>query len=122
MSREKWTEHFYKDETVCACGCGQNAMEQDFMDWLESVRVEADIPFFIKSGFRCQKHNADVGGVDDSEHCHGTAVDVGVQGGLQRFIINKAAMKLGVFGLGVAKTFMHLDRGRVKPRPMVWSY
>ena len=120
--REKWTDHFYKDETVCPCGCGKNDMSQEYMDWLETVRVEAGIPFFLNSAFRCPQHNSDTGGVEDSEHCHGTAVDVKVNGGLQRFVITKAAMKLGVFGLGVAKTFIHLDRGKVKPRPMVWSY
>lgn len=119
---EMWTPHFNKEETACRCGCGQNDMAQEFMDWLELVRVRADIPFFLTSAFRCSAHNAAVGGVPNSAHVRGTAVDIKVNGGGQRHIIIKAAMELGVYGVGVATGFVHLDRDLVVPRPSLWGY
>jgi uncharacterized protein YcbK (DUF882 family) len=97
-------------------------MSQEFMDWLELVRVKADIPFFITSGFRCQEHNSNVEGAAHSAHLRGAAVDIKVNGGGQRHIIVKAALSLGAYGVGVAQGFVHLDRDLVVPRPMLWSY
>lgn len=117
-----WTPHFTKAETACRCGCASNDMSLEFMDWLEQVRVLARIPFFLTSAFRCQAHNVAVGGVPNSAHVRGTAVDIHVNGGGQRHIIIKAAMELGVYGVGVATGFIHLDRDLVLPRPGLWGY
>ena len=117
-----WTPHFNSEEFECRCGCGRADMDMQFVEWLEQVRVRAGIPFFITSGFRCPSHNAAVGGVPNSAHMRGTAVDIRVNGGGQRHSIVKAAMSYDAYGVGVAGGFIHLDRDLVVPRPMLWSY
>jgi hypothetical protein len=40
------------------------------------VREHYGAPIIINSGYRCQRHNADVGGVVNSYHMIGTALDI----------------------------------------------
>jgi len=54
-------------------------------DWfadtvLQPVRTKIGIPFDITSWYRCPKLNKVVGGVSNSAHLSGTAIDVGVRG------------------------------------------
>ena len=43
---------------------------------LEPLRVYADTPIVISSGYRCQQLNEAVGGVKNSQHCTGEAADI----------------------------------------------
>lgn len=59
-------------------------IEQD-ADWfadtvLQPIRTKIGIPFDITSWYRCPKLNKAVGGVSNSAHLSGTAIDVGVRG------------------------------------------
>ncbi|MGC9344888.1 MAG: D-Ala-D-Ala carboxypeptidase family metallohydrolase, partial [Bacteroidales bacterium] len=64
------------EEFECKCGCGQNGVDINFLRKLNEARDLADIPFIISSGYRCQKHNKEIGGVPDSAHTKGMAVDI----------------------------------------------
>lgn len=43
---------------------------------LEPARVALGEPIVITSGYRCQRLNKAVGGVQNSQHCKGEAVDI----------------------------------------------
>lgn len=66
---------------------------------LELIRNTYKQPIIIKSGYRCEELNKAVGGVSNSFHRSGLAVDIN-QGTPQRnhnlFIILKRLMKLGL--------------------------
>jgi uncharacterized protein YcbK (DUF882 family) len=52
---------------------------------LEALRTLAGVPVIVHPGYRCPRHNAEVGGVPHSEHTRGLAADVGLPGlSLQR--------------------------------------
>jgi uncharacterized protein YcbK (DUF882 family) len=40
------------------------------------VRRDVAHPLMINSGYRCQSHNKNEGGVDESSHTHGNAIDI----------------------------------------------
>lgn len=43
---------------------------------LDPAREQFDRPVAINSGYRCQKHNLEVGGVANSQHLRGEAADI----------------------------------------------
>jgi uncharacterized protein YcbK (DUF882 family) len=47
---------------------------------LERCRAQFGTPIVIKSGLRCKQHNADSGGVSNSQHMYGEACDIYVSG------------------------------------------
>lgn len=46
------------------------------IEMLDVAREAAGVPFVITSGWRDPGHNGEVGGVKDSAHCMGLAVDL----------------------------------------------
>ena len=51
---------------------------------LEPLRVAMKEPIPISSGYRCQRLNAAVGGVSNSQHMKGQAADLCIDGDLQK--------------------------------------
>jgi len=120
------SEHFSAGEFACDCGCGHGRgdddVSEDLLDLLEDIREDLGKPMRVTSGCRCAAHNADVGGVPNSAHTRGTACDIYCVGGLNRRRLVDLAVRHGAAGIGVAKTFIHLDCCDVLPRPAIWSY
>lgn len=73
----KLSEHFDVDEFVChCCGRGGDKIDPRLVDLLEQLRTKAGQPIHINCAYRCPKHNAEVGGVPNSQHVEGTAADI----------------------------------------------
>lgn len=74
-------EYFKKSEFACRC-CSQlppSAREniRALVDnVLDPARRKLGKPVFVNSGYRCEKHNAEVGGVKNSQHMKGEAADI----------------------------------------------
>ena len=73
-------EYFKKDEFTCKCGCGLNNMNLKVVKIADDVRKHFGKPAIVTSGSRCEKHNKEVGGVANSRHLQGNAIDMYVQG------------------------------------------
>lgn len=73
-------EYFKKDEFTCKCGCGLNNMNLKVVKIADEVRKHFGKPAIVTSGTRCKKHNIEVGGVTNSRHLEGKAIDMYVQG------------------------------------------
>ena len=73
-------EYFKKDEFTCKCGCGLNNMNLKVVKIADDVREHFGKPAIVTSGSRCEKHNKEVGGVSNSRHLQGKAIDMYVQG------------------------------------------
>lgn len=77
--------HFSKSEFRCRCGgvyCnGFPAQPQEsLVRAAQQVRDYFGVPVTISSGVRCQTHNRAVGGVSNSRHLTGKAMDFYVRG------------------------------------------
>lgn len=119
-----YSKHFRREEFACHCGCGYGTREMDLLliALLESLREKMGRPLTITSGGRCEYHNHAVGGVPNSAHTRGTAVDVAVYGGEDRWKLVKVALSTGIPGVGIAHGFVHLDVDEILPRPALWLY
>ena len=106
--------YFKVSEFACPCGCGENKIDPTFVLALDALRNDCGIPFHVNSGHRCDKHNAEVGGVNNSAHRANKktglshAADIKANTSAQRFIILKYAGKY-FNRIGIGKTFIHLD-------------
>ena len=77
-------KNFRINEFVCRCGCEMPAearqnIEALVANVLDPVRDEYGKPIYVNSGYRCEKHNAAVGGVPRSQHMVGEAADISVK-------------------------------------------
>lgn len=73
-------KYFRKAEFVCRCGCGADKMEEKLIKAADKVRGHFNAPANVTSGRRCTKHNANVGGVSNSRHLSGKAMDFSISG------------------------------------------
>lgn len=99
-------------------------LDHEFVLLLDKARDIAGVPFVINSGFRTVAHNAKVGGVKDSAHLSGKAVDLRARNGAEAYAIIKSAMDVGIKRIGVNRksNFIHLDVDTSKPSPTVYEY
>ncbi len=73
-------KHFKKSEFTCKCGCGLNNMNLKVVQIADQIRDHFGKPCIVNSGCRCTSHNKKVGGVANSRHLSGKAIDLYVQG------------------------------------------
>lgn len=78
-------KHFKREEFACKCG-GKYCKGFPVEPQEKLIRVADDIrknlggKATVTSGVRCARHNANVGGVSNSRHLSGKAMDFGVEG------------------------------------------
>ena len=81
-----WQEIRWFDRKEFACKCGKycdgypSEMRREAIAIADSARSHFGKPATVVSGLRCQTHNANVGGVANSQHMYGEAVDLRIQG------------------------------------------
>lgn len=113
--------HFSPRELACRCGghfcAGEYWHDEGFLDALEALRADIGKPLVVNSGHRCDQWNLSVGWAENSRH-RTIAVDIALAGH-DRFRLLAAAERHGFTGIGLARTFIHLDRRLVPPR---WFY
>ena len=114
------TEHFNISEFHCkgaSCGCTETLHDPALSAYLQQIRQHFGKPLYITSGYRCQKHNAAVGGVSGSLHMKGQAADF-VISGVKPLEIAQYAESIGVKGIGLYEAedgnFVHIDTRSVK--------
>ena len=112
-------KYFTKDEFACQY-TGNNEIQDKFIEKLDKLREACGFPFVITSGYRSPKHSIESAKARPGTHSQGIAADIRVNGGAQRHKIIKAAMIMGFNGIGVAKTFVHVDTR--DSESVVWSY
>ena len=67
------------NEFKCKCNnkrCRYTVISNKFLEKYSHFREDLDLPVLVTSGFRCQVHNEKVGGVENSFHTMGFAIDV----------------------------------------------
>jgi len=102
------TVHFTVDEFRCPC-CGIAIVTLPLLRLLERLRDLVGEPLIITSGYRCPKHNAEVGGAPDSLHMAGCAADIRCDAVEPRKLAQLAG-RVGFFGVLVYKDgHVHVD-------------
>lgn len=111
---ENLTLHFNRQEFKCCCEgryCNgfPNEMNHDLLTQLEALRQSLNTPIIVTSGVRCPTRNQEVGGIGNSKHLTGYAVDCYVPG-LSVFDLARAAESQG-FGVILYENegFCHLE-------------
>jgi uncharacterized protein YcbK (DUF882 family) len=104
------SSYFSDQELECPC-CGELEMAGDFLSILFKLRHHFDYPMPVTSGFRCQSHNAAVGGSDSSQHLEGNAVDVYWSdfSAALKYKLIQYALDYDFRGIGLSDEFIHLD-------------
>lgn len=106
-------KHFTLDEFACNC-CGElpeDGMNPVLLEALDELREEYGHPIYVSCGYRCPKHNAEVGGVSNSQHLLGNAADIWVDGDYETFY--ELARDIELFdGIGhyPYDEFVHVDQ------------
>lgn len=80
----RFSDHFRQHEFDCKCkyrDCTFTIVDTRLVYILEELRARTGEPVIITSGYRCQMHNGDVGGVNNSFHKRGQAVDISLPTG-----------------------------------------
>ncbi len=99
---------------------GENEMDLEFIMDLDELREACGFPFIITSGYRSNKHSLEAKKGKPGTHAHGIAADIQVKSGAERMLIVRKAIEGGFNGVGVAKTFIHVDK---RPStPVMWVY
>ena len=97
-------------------------MDKQFLRKLAMARHIAETPFIITSGYRSPSRNKLVGGVANSSHLQGSAVDIACGTGRLRFRILQALMALGFNRFGMGNKFIHVDSDPNKGQDTIWTY
>lgn len=111
MGRAKY---FTDDELV--------GMIDDIVFKLDRARDFFGAPIILTCGYRTPEHNAEIGGVPDSEHILGRAADI--QAPQDPFMRAKLTWALGRAGfdrLEIAPRHFHVDVSITKTSPCVWE-
>lgn len=104
------TKNFKSTELDCkgnGC-CSKTPIDIELVGYLQVIRNHFGKPVSINSGYRCQKHNKNVGGVTNSKHCVGKAADIVVKG-VKPKEVAKFAETIGICGIGLYDSFVHID-------------
>ena len=106
----KISRNFDRSEFACKCGCGQDTVDADLLDMLETLRRRFGQPITITSGNRCAEYNAKIGGAKNSQHLYGRAADIVVKDVTPKEIYNALNAYLhNRCGLGLYSGWVHVD-------------
>ena len=106
------SEHFSESELSCHC-CGgfpDGGIDDNLLNLLEDIRNAVGEPITVNCCYRCPAHNAEVGGVPNSQHVLGTAADIDVTSlsiGVDE--LADIAVSLGADAIGRYPNFVHVD-------------
>ena len=112
-------EYFNIKEFDCQ-ETGNNEMCPYFLEKLDDLRHYCNMPFHITSGYRDPTHSIEAAKSKPGTHAQGIAADIKATNGYERFKIVEIAFRMGFTGIGVAKTFVHVDTRQT--RPVMWTY
>lgn len=110
------TQHFNVSEFRCKCGDKHNTLlDVALVDMLEQIFSALNCSkIIVNSGYRCIKHDKDVGGTGTGQHTKGKAADIvcydrsGTK--ISSKIVTCAAQDLGFTGIArINETTTHLD-------------
>ncbi len=111
-----WEEiaYFTPGEFACKCGgfCdGAPArMEEKLIRTADRLRSQLNVPMIVSSGLRCPQHNANVGGVSNSRHLSGKAMDFRAVGKTAQQVLEVVRQQPEIrYAYAIDDTYVHMD-------------
>ena len=114
------TFKYFKIEDFDCQETGKNNMSEGFIHKLDKLREACGFPFVVTSGYRDPSHSAEKHKSKGGQHTLGIAADIRIHHGADRYTIVQNALAMGFTGIGIAKTFVHVDVR--ESTPVIWSY
>ena len=109
---KKLSANFKVKEFACKDGSDAVLVAPRLVMVLQSIRDHFGKAVNINSGYRTPQYNTKVGGVDQSQHCYGTAADITVNG-VDVDAVSAYARKImpdwGGIGIYKSQGFVHVD-------------
>lgn len=105
-------KYFTEDET--------RGLKDELIQGLDKARSIAGIPFVITSPVRTLAENQSSGGVEDSSHLQGWAVDLRCSDSSSRYAIVKALLAVEFTRIGIYDKHVHVDCDPTKPSNVIW--
>lgn len=115
----KLSANFCVGEFACKCSrCSQILVDEALVERLQQLRDHFESAVNINSGYRCEAHNAEVGGSKTSHHMKGMAADIRVEG-FEPAEVAKYAESIGIRRIGLYEgdkegNFVHIGSGTTK--------
>jgi uncharacterized protein YcbK (DUF882 family) len=111
------TKNFSLKEFQCQCknaDCVDIPVDTDFINKIQMIREKYGKPMSISSGYRCQKHNAKIGGAKASMHMSGKSIDIAdFRQELQKWVLANTdfikSLGLQCEDFKFTKTWCHFD-------------
>ena len=126
LPKANTTKNFSDMELSCSC-CGENKMEESFLQKLQAVRDDFAFPMHVNSAYRCSAFNMRISTTgENGPHTTGKAIDIGVAG-KEALRLVALALKHGMSGIGLSQKgdytsrFLHMD-DLTEGRPHTWTY
>ena len=108
-------KYFERDEFKCRCGgkyCNGFPAEPSakLVRLADRVREHFGVPITVSSGVRCETHNANVGGVANSRHKTGTAMDFSVRGMSASMVLAYVQAQSDThYAYAIDSNYVHMD-------------
>lgn len=106
--------YFSRKEFACKCGryCdGYPAqMQRGVVELADRAREELKGAGFVSSGLRCAQHNTNVGGISNSRHLEGKAIDLHIEGKSARQTLDWVQKQPEVrYAYAIEAHYVHMD-------------
>ena len=111
---------FFRLEEFNCTHTNLNSMDLAFIHRLDELRERVGFPMIVTSGYRDATHPAEARKAEPGTHNQGIAADIKVSNGFERMNLVHEALKMSFGGIGVSKSFIHIDDR--KTTPVMWTY
>ncbi len=130
MTKNFKLAEFLKSNTATRLGIDEQFNPPQFvLDNIDALAQQLQVardyfgePMVFSSGYRCLKLNKAVGGVANSAHTSGMAVDIEFTSEAHAKKLIEALIKAGFKRIGLGWSFIHVDIDMTKPHPACWLY
>lgn len=108
-------KYFKKSEFDCKCGgkyCdgAPAVMKQKLLTVADRVREHFGTAVIVSSGLRCSTHNTNVGGVANSRHLDGRAMDFMVKGKTAKEVLTYVQEQPEIrYAYAIDSNYLHMD-------------
>jgi len=95
-------------------------LHKDLQEMIRLFDKVCDSEIIATSGFRTKEENDEAGGVPNSSHLKGMAIDLACPDSNVRHKILFASIAIGFKRIGLGKEHIHLDIDLEKPYPVIF--
>ena len=111
------SKNFTVKEFACSDGTDTVFISLALVNLLQKIRDRFGKAVIINSAYRTEAHNKAIGGATYSQHKYGLAADIHINGVTPKEIAAYVETLMPLSGgIGIYKSFVHVDMRRVKSR------